>query len=410
MVRALTKAKIDVSELKVNMYVCELDRPWLDTPFLFQGFELKTEDDIRTVRKYCKYVYVDSTKSVKQRSTPVSRPSRATTSWKANPPDRLLVFEGELEAASTTHTRTSDLVKSFMDEIRFGRGIDVQLAKEAVSDCVDSVMRNPDALLLLTQLKDRDTYTSEHSMNVCVYVIALGRFLGLSVKELRNLGYCGLLHDMGKMRVPLEILNKTEALTDEERKIMRLHTLYGRDILISARGGFLGAVDAAYSHHEHVDGSGYPRGLTGQHISPYTKMVTIADCYDAIVSDRIYKAGLTHMEALKIMNGERHNCFDADLTLRFIECLGIYPPGSLVEMSNGEVGVVIGLSTKAKLRPRVLLFLDEDKNPREERIVDLSKLDLDANGNSYVISAMLRHDAYGIDFRRILEEKVLHKV
>ncbi|MDD5033232.1 MAG: HD-GYP domain-containing protein [Methylococcaceae bacterium] len=402
--------KVAVDDLKIGMYVCELDRPWLDTPFLFQGFELKTEDDIKTVQQYCQYVYVDSSKYVENDSATSLKQPISSPIWTANPPKLQRVFEREIEAAGVTHKQTSNLVKSFMEEVRFGHGIDSEQAKEAVAECVDSIIKNPNALLLMTQLKSKDTYTSEHSMNVCILSIALGRFLGFSVEALRNLGYCGLLHDMGKMKVPLEILNKPGSLNEEELKLMRAHTLYGRDILMSARGGFEGAVDVAYSHHERIDGSGYPRALIGEQLSPFSKLVAIADTYDAITSDRVYKKGETHMQAIKIMNEGGGNLFDAELTIHFIECLGIYPPGSVVEMSNGEVGVVIGMNPKARIRPRVLLLLDENKTPRKERIVDLSKLEPDACGNPYRISAMLRHDAYGIDLRRLHEQGIFQNL
>ncbi len=404
------KLKVAADDLKIGMYVCELDRPWLETPFLFQGFELKTEEDIQLVRQYCQYVYVDSSTLVDMGPAPYRRSISPSAIWTVNPPKQTRGFEKEIEAASAAHRRASRLVKSFMEEVRFGRGIDAQQAKEAVSECVDSIMNNPDAMLLLTQLKSRDAYTSEHSMNVCIFSIALGRFLGLSAQQLRNLGYCGLLHDMGKMRVPLDILNKPGSLNEQELEIMRAHTLYGRDILMEARGGFEGAVDVAYSHHERVNGSGYPRGLTDEQISPFAKVVAIADTYDAITSDRVYKRGDTHIDAIKIMIGGAGKQFDVDLTRRFIECLGIYPPGSVVEMSNGEVGVVIEVNPKAKIRPRVLMLLDEDKKPQRGHIVNLSRLEPDASGTPYRISAMLRPDAHGIDLRRLQERGVFQNL
>lgn len=296
-----------------------------------------------------------------------------------------------------------------MDDIRFGRGVDIQLARDAVCECVDSVYRNPDAMLLLTQLKDRDEYTAQHSMNVCIFSIVLGRYLGMSIPELRNLGLSGLMHDMGKMRVPLEILNKPGRLTDEEMTVVKAHTVHGRDILMSTRGVYPGAIDVAYEHHENLDGTGYPNGLTDAQIMPYTRIVAVADTYDAVTSDRVYQSGRTHMDAIAILNNESGKRLDGNLVTKFVECLGTYPAGSLVEMSNGEVALVIEVNPRQKLRPKVIMLLDADKNPQPHRIVDLAKLDLDPCGQPYRIKAMLKNGSYNIDIKRYYEQGLIQR-
>jgi len=409
-VTTLYKVKVPTGDLKIGMYVCELDRPWLDSPFLFQGFMLTTQADIEAVRKVCEYVYVDAYKTKCPETAETQRPIRSSQiSWTAAPPEKRVSVEQEIDNARNTHKQISNLVKTFMDEIRFGRGVDIQLAKEAVSECVDSVYKNPDAMLLLTQLKNRDEYTSEHAMNVCIFSIVLGRYIGMPVHELRNLGLSGLMHDIGKMRVPLEILNKPGRLTDEEMAVMKAHTLHGRDILMSSRGIYAGAIDVAHGHHENLDGTGYPRGLTDIQISPFTRIVAVADTYDAITSDRVYQLGRTHMDAIGILNKEGGKRLDGELAMRFIECLGIYPAGSLVEMSNGEVALVIEVNPRQKLKPKVIMLLDPDKNPQSHRIVDLAKLDLDASGQAYRIKAILKNGSYNIDIKQYHERGLIQK-
>ncbi|HYE35459.1 HD-GYP domain-containing protein [Methylocaldum sp.] len=409
-ITTLFRVKVPVSDLRIGMYVCELDRPWLDSPFLFQGFALATQADIKAVQEACEYVYVDSYKTKYPETADTQRPIRSSQiSWTAASPQKRVSVEQEIDNARNTHKQTSNLVKTFMDEIRFGRGVDIQLAKEAVSECVDSIYKNPDAMLLLTQLKNRDEYTSEHSMNVCIFSIVLGRYMGMPVHELRNLGLSGLMHDMGKMKVPLEILNKPGRLTDAEMALMKAHTVHGRDILMSSRGIYAGAIDVAHGHHENLDGTGYPRGLTDTQISPFTRIIAVADTYDAITSDRVYQPGRTHMEAIGLLNKEGGRHLDGELAVKFIECLGIYPAGSIVEMSNEEVALVIEVNPRQKLKPKVIMLLDQDKNPQSHRIVDLAKLDLDPFGQPYRIKAILKNGTYNLDIRQYHERGLVQK-
>lgn len=198
-------------------------------------------------------------------------------------------------------------------------------------------------------------------MNVCIFSIVLGRHLGMSVDELRNLGLSGLMHDMGKMRVPLEVLNKPGRLSDEEMTLVKAHTVHGREILISSHGIYPDAIEVAYQHHENLDGTGYPTGLTDAEIPAFTRIVAVADTYDAVTSDRVYQSGRTHMETIAILYKESGKHLDAELASKFIECLGIYPAGSLVEMSNEEVALVIEVNPRQKLKPKVIMLLDSEK-------------------------------------------------
>ncbi|MGR8934162.1 MAG: HD-GYP domain-containing protein [Gammaproteobacteria bacterium] len=405
------KIKIDVGELRIGMYVCELDRPWLETNFWFQGFELKTIDEINAVKKTCRYVYIDTSKSHYGLSS-ASTGTAYTKAWldkKSAAPEKKRSFQEEIEAAEQIHHNASTLIRSFMDDVRLGRGINTAAAKSIVAQCVQSVLNSPDALMWLTQLKHKDEYTAEHSMNVCIMAIALGRHIGLSLKELNQIGLCGMMHDMGKMRIPLGILNKPGALDREETAVMQSHTLHGMKLLISSRNMYAGAIDVAYTHHEQLDGKGYMRKLTDEHITPYAKMVAIVDMYDAITSDRVYQKGRSHLEALNIMTKASGRHLDPLLTIRFIECLGIYPPGSIVEMNNGEVGIVVEVHPKQKIRPKIILLLDEHKRPRTERLVDLSKIDLDASGQKYTIRRTARADEFGIDINRFHKNGMLHR-
>jgi len=402
-----TLTKIDVNDLKVGMYVSKLDKPWLESTFLFQGFELKNKADINAVKEQCKFVFIDE---LKQKKTLKSEPRRLKypKEWlKSTPPNKGSSFEKEAENASYVYQETSNIVKNFMDDIRLGGHINVAIAKKAVAECVNSILQSPDAMLWMTQLKQRDLYTSQHSMNVAILAIALGRHLNLSVTDLNNVGLCGMMHDMGKMLIPLEILNKPGRLSPEELKIMQSHAELGRRLLMSSSGIYAGAIDVAYSHHECLGGTGYPRKLTAEQTTPFTKMVTIVDMYDAITSDRIYQNGRTHLEAINVMTKLCGTHLDSGLTYKFIECLGIYPPGSVVEMTNGEIAVVAEVNHKRKIKPKIILLLDENKQPRPERIIDLSKMDLDASGQIYGIRKIVRADEYGIDLNKYYQNRLI---
>jgi HD-GYP domain-containing protein (c-di-GMP phosphodiesterase class II) len=381
------KIKVAVGELKIGMYICELDRPWLETPFLFQGFTVNSEADIDEVSRYCQYVYVDTLR------TKINKPELGHSSgrsyFKQIQPKRVVSFQQELDQAKATRQATTNLVKSFVEDVKFGRALDVQLAKSAVSECVSSLMRNQEALMYLMQIKNKDDYTSQHSFNVCIYSIVLGRFAGLNAKELEAIGTCGLLHDMGKISVPLEILTKEGKLENEEFETMKLHTVYGRDILMSGRNIFSGTVDVAYGHHENLDGSGYPRGLQESQLNLNTKIVAVVDQYDAITSNRCYQKGRTHLDAIQILNKiATARQIDRNLTLGFISSLGVYPPGSIVELTSGEVAIVVESNPGLQLRPQILIVRDRTKKPIAPRPLDLRDIEKDKSGQAYGIKSM----------------------
>ena len=391
--------EINVKDLKVGMYVAKLDKPWEESNFLYQGFELKNQADINAVKEQCEFVFIDVKKQnrnpkLESIDTPYSKGWLETRI----PPNKLSSFEKEIEHAGYVYQKTSNLIRSFMEDLTLG--ITVLNAKAAVAECVDSILKAPDALLWMTKIKKSDSHTSQHSINVCIYAIALGRHLNLPVKELNNLGLCGLMHDLGKMSVPLAVLNKPGKLDPDELIIMQSHAKLGWKLLRSSSHIYEGAIDVAHSHHERLDGNGYPRKLTAEKITPFTRIVTVVDVYDALTSDRVYHKGRTHLEAINIMNKMCGTHLDPDLTHKFIECLGIYPPGSIVEMSNGEIAIVVETNQKYRLKPKIILLLDKHKKPRTERMIDLSNICLDKSRQDYRITKFVRSEDYGIDLKK----------
>lgn len=389
--------RIHVSELRVGMYVCDLDRPWLDTPFLMQGFLLESQQDIETVQELCEYVYIDAVRNVwipPEEHAVLDRPQQRARYIHKVPATQ------EQEQIQAFHTEAKRLTRTLLDDVRLGNAINIGQVKETVNECVDSIIRNPDALMWLSKIKNKDDYTAEHSLNVGILAINFGRHLGKERDELEKLGLCGMLHDIGKTQTPLEILNKEDRFTPEEFAIMRRHAEDGQRILIGHHGVYHGCVDVCHNHHEALDGSGYPRGLKEHAINEYTRIVSICDVYDAITSDRCYKRGKSTLDALRILYEGRGRRYDTQLVIEFIRCIGLYPAGSLVELENRCVGIVTSNNYRDRRLPRVYLIRDEHGEMLDKPYtIDLTKITQGAKLVPYRIHKVLPNGTHGIRFQ-----------
>ena len=376
------RRRVDTTNLAIGMYVAELDRPWRGTPFLFQGFEIQSQEEIDQLRGLCQYVYV-LTEPPEIKVKPVMRvPSarvRATVETSSNrskidiaqlvrarPIDRHRYrheapFEAELPRAARIEREAKATLQTILEDVRLGHSVDASGVREVVSQMVESVISNPDALAVLSQLKNAHEYTAEHGLRVCTLAIAFGRHLEMSPEELNLLGVGALLHDVGKMKVPVEILNKPAKLTDKEYAIMRTHVPEGVKILNSVHGIDPVSLEVVERHHERYGGGGYARGLSGEEIRPYGMIAAIVDCYDAISSDRVYHKGMSAHEALTNMYEWRGRDFHPGLVEQFIQCMGIYPIGSVVELSDGAIGVVITINRERRLLPKVAVAVNHEQ-------------------------------------------------
>ena len=388
------QARLHVSELRLGMYVRELDRPWEETSFMFQGFSLDTPDDITSVQDQCEYVEVDylahQIKSAPKKERPVLMDSKTIMREATK-------FAEEFNEVGTLHNKTKKSVDRMFSDMQAVKDIDGGAIHDVVNDCVTNILKNPDAVLWYTQMDKKDSYLSQHSLNVAILSIALGKHLRMPQHQLEDLGTCGLLHDIGKTRLPASLLYKTSPYTEHEKRILRGHTLAGRDILLSSNAVFSGAADVAFSHHEHVDGSGYPAGEEGSKMTQFTKIVAIADRYDDLVNSTTLEPSISTTEALRVIYEARGTAYDKETVLAFIKCVGAYPPGTIVEMTNGEVGIVLSNNSDDKLRPRVIMLLDENKDPQPQRVVDLSQMAVTPDSRPYSIRTTLRNRSYDID-------------
>jgi HD-GYP domain-containing protein (c-di-GMP phosphodiesterase class II) len=413
---SLAKILVPVEQLRLGMYVTELDRPWVETSFLFQGFEIRTQEELRAIKDICNHVYVDTTRRKKVAATLPESVKKVAVAEKpleiasyGSPPKKLGKFEKEISRAEKVYGNAERVVSDFMSIVENGGGIDSVLAKNAVAECVESVLHSPDAMLWLSQLRNKDAYTAQHSLNVSILSIVLGRHINLSVEDLNRVGLCGMMHDVGKLLIPPEILHKSSPLDEEENRTMKTHTRLGYNLLKSSDNMSASAAIVALTHHEQLDGRGYPRRMQESGISHFTKIVSIANAYDSMTSEKTYKKGKTHLEATHILTNLAGTNFDPTLVVKFIESIGVYPPGCLVEMTNGSVAMVVEVHDKAKLRPKIIIILDEEKNPVSERIIDLSNLTKDKRGNVYTIKNIIKAKDWNVDVSKFYREGLLQK-
>ena len=400
----LQKVKVNAENLTIGMYVSELDKKWSDSPFLFQGFPLESDEDIAAVQAECEWVYVD----FKSREDyHVYLKSKANPEYDHAQVKSKNALSYELPRANNNFKSSSRLVKNVMESVLKDEDFDLAPVKAAVESCIESILSNEDALLLLSNIKNADEYTAEHCLRVAIMAIAFGRFLNLSEEELQYIGIGAMLHDVGKMKVPDAILNKPGKLSPAEYHIMQEHATEGFNILSKKPNLSSIAIDIAHSHHERLDGEGYPRQIQETQISIYTRIVTIIDTYDAITSERVYSSAKSPATAFSILRNGSNKQFDKELVEKFIEWVGIYPVGSLVELKTGEVGVVIKVYREHKLKPRVLLVTDEKKISGYEKIIDLNRMDVHSSGDLYQVKGVLPNGAYGVQLQNYLKEGLI---
>ena len=382
--KTLKRRKINVDQLHVGMFVAELDRPWSESSFLFQGFTIEKNSDLEMLRECCKFVYIDVSEEEWVEYKPHSKSEtikRTRFAEKQN-------LASELSDANRTYQSAKKHIKLILSSVQLGQAFSTTEIQSIVSECVNKVIQNPNAILWLTRL-----------INVSLLAIALGRHMGMDAWELENLGICALLHDVGKMNVADNILNKPGPLSPEEFSEMCQHTVYAKKLLMERSDIYPGAVDVAYSHHERLDGRGYPRGIDASKISKFTRIVTIVDAYDAMTSDRCYRTGISSLDALRIINKHKGTQFDSDAAQTFIAMIGLYPPGYVMEMKNGEVGIILSHDEGYQLRPKVIMVLDKHKQPQPENIINLSQYPVDVDNNRYEPKSVFRSGAFGIDVR-----------
>jgi len=398
------KKSVPVAELKMGMYVAELDRPWTETPFMFQGFYLETGEQLETLKQYCKTVFVDP--DPPKLAEPIALKPLATPRPAARSRASLLDLsrigkvryveqapvEREVKQAEVAYKDITKLASEAVEAVRAGRTLDAPRVEQAVRSMTESVLRNPDALLLFSQLKQKGDYTTSHAVDVAVYMTAFARFLQLPPEDISLLGYLGLLQDVGKTRLPTELLNKRNRLSEAEFAQAKQHVQYSVEILSETPGLPPGLAELALLHHERQDGSGYPKGLKGRDVGLLGSIAGIVDTFDALTARRPYAEPVPPSAALSMLYKWRGSFFDPVLIEQFIRCIGIFPLGSTVELNSGEIGIVIAQNLEKRLQPRVMVIRDAAGNPlKPQKLLDLSRGLKAPDGEPYRIRRTLEY-------------------
>lgn len=427
---------IEVNRLGRGMFVAELDRPWLGTPFLLQGFMIESDEQIGELRRCCRTVLIDRRRSVGEHHGEVAvrqsaqprQPGAGMTlpkiSVAAGHADSeflaiaRLIRENKPIPASFKNPRggkdaalEEEMVRSspIIDDVHrtlraienasdSSGNIDLSRVKGLIEEMAGGVERNPDAMLWLTRLKITDQYSYDHAVDVSVHLMILGRFMGFERSAIEHLGQAGLMQDIGKTRIDPRILSKAGPLTEDEYQIVKTHVLSSLELL-KAQGGFSAeVVKTVVGHHERHDGSGYPRNLKGDGISLHAELAGLIDTYCAMTRQRTYSSAVSSQRALEALCRMRDTKFRATLVDQLIQCIGLYPIGTLVELNSGEVAIVIQQNQVRRLRPRLLVLLAPDKTlERRPRNLDLLLEPETPTGEPYRIRNALPPDAYGID-------------
>lgn len=374
--------KLRSDRLRVGMYVHAMVGSWMNHPFWRTRFLIRSEDEItRILEAGIEELYIDTDKGIDDQES--RGPEQVATEVDAELEQvisegrgivRRLPLTEELNTARGIHSRATRVVRGMMQDVRLGRAISVADVEPVVEAISGSLARNSSALLGMLGIKNKDDYTFQHSVSVGTLLVAFGRSLGLSEDELREIGLGGMLHDLGKMKVPDAILNKPGRLTDEEFAVIKRHPEDGHAILLETKGVGDTPLDITRHHHERFNGRGYPDALGGESISRYARMAAIVDVYDAITADRCYHKAMTATEALRRMWEWSANDFDRNLLQAFMKCVGIYPVGSVVRLESGIVGVVVEQNEQRMLTPRVkAVFHGKSLRALQPSIIDLAQ-------------------------------------
>lgn len=430
----IARIPVDATKLCIGMYVTALDRPWLETPFVFQGFEIRDRIEIEQLQSYCGYVYVDvergklseaQIRALQTASTRKRFPQRPLHADESRPDGWLRRFLARFGLDAWLATRVSDDSRGYrisstvrreapaareayesgverFRQVQQGARLEGRIDREAVlgivEPVIDSVLRNPDAMAWTVFSKKRGARNYSRALATSVWSILFGRHLGFDRAALRDLGTGGLLLDIGNVVLPSDILNSAGAITPGQYELVTRHVNAGLDILHASGGFEERIVDMVRHHHERNDGSGYPEGLRGNQIPVYGRIAGIVDCYDAMTTKTAYSPALAAYDAARELNGMRDREFQAEVVEQFLQTIGMFPTGSVVELSDGRLGVVLEQNRARPLLPKLMLVMDKHGGEFDEpQILDMAELDRAGQPVAAWIAKGHEHGAFGID-------------
>lgn len=358
--------KIPSSDVEPGMYVASLDRPWSETPFLFQGFEVRSQQEIEDLRRLTRYVYImvpdeeiELKRLVSQHGGSIQNEQRLHKRHYQN----VVSAEEEIRAVRESHENIAGLITEIESLVQAENTFHLANVEKPVRIMVGSVVNNPDAYLWLTRIRKFDSFIYKDSLSCAVLATALGRQMGMAEKDLNTLATGCMLMDVGKLGLPIELLHKHGRLDHEEWELMKSHVTLGLSVLETDPHCSTDILDIARTHHERLDGSGYPAGLHGNQIPLFGQIAGIVDLYVTITTPRPFASVISPSRAELILYDHKNKYFDEMLVEYFIQTLSTYPTGSLVELSTGDVAIVMAQNPGLRLKPDVVLLLDPDKKP-----------------------------------------------
>ncbi len=376
------------------MYVSELDRPWLETPFLFQGFYVRNDEEIATVRSHCQEIVIDTQVDDEPPEAVAVVPLQTRP-----PAEAMRELKDEIKQASGIHVAIYASVEDVMRELKSSGRLNVHKLEAAVLPMVDSVLRNPAAMSCLMRIRRKGAYLYSHALASSVWATALGREIGLDRDALRVVALGAMLLDVGKIRIPGKILDKPGKLDAAETALVRRHVEFGLDLVKGSGDLDPRVLDMLSHHHERHNGSGYPQGLKGSEIPVYGRIAGVVDTYDAMITPRPYASTQSSYGALRQLRALAGTEFQSEIVDQFTQAIGMFPTGTLVLLNTGEVAVVTAQSRIRRLRPEVMIILDTEKHQLANyRVVNLNQVSATADDQASLwIESGLEPGAYGID-------------
>jgi HD-GYP domain-containing protein (c-di-GMP phosphodiesterase class II) len=404
------------TDLTVGMYVAQLDRDWEDTNFPLQGFYIRNQKMVERISEECAFVYVDprrydsklgevKLRTVVDNDKPGSDSEKRLSARERLVPKQPKAYEDtvsisdELPAATTSLEEAEQILSTCVVKLQSNGGFDINAIESAITPLVQSVMRNSTAIAALTRMRRMDDYLFSHAISCSVWGAVLGRELGLPPQDVNQVAFACSLMDIGKTTLPLDLLNSPDEPNEEQWALLKEHVKRGLDLLTENGLSDDRVLAAIETHHERFDGSGYPNGLSGNKIPAFGRIAGIVDTYDAMISERPYAKTRSSYQAIQELQKNTDTLFQEELVDYFIKAIGVFPVGAIVELNTGEVGVVVSQTMDSRLKPKVMLILEADKQPRKHLvIIDLSNQQAETHQPlQWWITKELPANAYGID-------------
>lgn len=402
------KKKVAVSDLQFGMFVYELDRPWTETPFPFQGFVLEDDKQLATLRACCRHVFVDTEPELRDTQKEKPQPGTGPLAPGLQGTGKVVhvaraSVESEMPRAGEAHSGTHAVMREAIGTLRSDKTLEAGEVTLAIVNMTDSMLRNPDAMVLVNALQKGGDYQLARAVNKSIYMIAFARFLGMDEPAIELAGQVGMLEDVGMLRVPEPLRTRAGRLTPLEMEQVKRHVDASVEMLSSATDLRPEVAQIAALHHERYDGSGYPRGVRGDTLGVLGAIAGIVDVFDALTTKRPYAEAMSPSNALNFLQKTRGSSFHPVLVEQFTRCIGFFPVGSTVELNSGEIGVVISQNAAKRLQPRVMVVRDaKGALLRPQKLLDLAKLPKVSADEPYRIRRTLEYGRAGVTSKDVM--------